>query len=123
MKKRTSPSGLRTVHLRFRIICGKEVALGPGKTDLLELIEETGSIGRAASRMKMSYMRAWSLVQTMNRSFKKPLVLTTHGGARGGGAELTETGRRILALYRRLESRASAATRVTAKAILSQLQT
>ena len=110
------------MHPRFRIVCGKEIAFGPGKADLLELIAETGSIGKAASRMKMSYMRAWSLVQTMNRSFKQPLVLATHGGEGGGGAELTETGRQILALYQQLEAKASAATRATAKKILSHVQ-
>src|ERR1039458_7731630 len=94
MKRKNSPARLPAVHPRFRIVCGKEIAFGPGKADLLELIAETGSIGQAASRMKMSYMRAWSLVQTMNRSFKQPLVLATHGGEGGGGAALTDTGRR-----------------------------
>jgi molybdate transport system regulatory protein len=53
--------------------------------------------------MKMSYMRAWSLVQTMNRCFKEPLVIAAHGGEGGGGAALTETGRKVLALYRQME--------------------
>jgi molybdate transport system regulatory protein len=122
MKKKSVPARLTAVHPRFRIVCGKEIAFGPGKADLLELIAETGSIGKAASRMKMSYMRAWSLVQTTNRCFKKPLVLATHGGEGGGGAELTETGRQILALYRQLETRASTATRATSKKLLSLLQ-
>ena len=122
MKRKNSPARSPAVHPRFRIVCGKEIAFGPGKADLLELIAETGSIGKAASRMKMSYMRAWSLVQTMNRSFKQPLVLATHGGEGGGGAELTETGRQILALYQQLEAKASAATRATAKKILSHVQ-
>jgi molybdate transport system regulatory protein len=122
MKRKSNPAGLPAVHPRFRIICGKEIAFGPGKADLLELIAETGSIGKAASRMKMSYMRAWTLVQTMNGCFKQPLVAATHGGEGGGGAELTETGRHILALYRQLEAKTSAATRTTAKKILSNLQ-
>ena len=121
MKRKNSPARLPALHPRFRIVCGKEIAFGPGKADLLELIAETGSIGKAASRMKMSYMRAWSLVQTMNRSFKKPLVLATHGGEGGGGAELTKTGRQILALYRQLETKSCAATRATSKKILSYL--
>ena len=104
MKRKNSPAGLPAVHPRFRVECGKEIAFGPGKADLLELIAETGSIGKAASRMKMSYMRAWSLVQTMNRCFKQPLVLAEHGGAGGGGATLTDTGRRVLELYRRMET-------------------
>jgi molybdate transport system regulatory protein len=122
MKKKSAPARLPALHPRFRIVCGKEIAFGPGKADLLELIAETGSIGKAASRMQMSYMRAWSLVQTMNRSFKKPPVVATHGGEGGGGAELTETGRQILALYRQLETKSSAATRATSKQILSLLQ-
>jgi molybdate transport system regulatory protein len=122
MKRKTNPARFPAVHPRFRIVCEKEIAFGPGKADLLELIAETGSIGKAASRMKMSYMRAWSLIQTMNRCFKKPLILATHGGEGGGGAELTETGRQILALYRQLETKASAATRATSKKILSLLE-
>ena len=121
MKRKSNSAGLPAVHPRFRIVCGKEIAFGPGKADLLELIAETGSIGKAASRMKMSYMRAWTLVQTMNGCFKQPLVAATHGGEGGGGAELTETGRHILVLYRELETRTSAATRATAKNILSHL--
>ena len=122
MKRKSTPARLPAVHPRFRIVCGKEIAFGPGKGDLLELIAETGSIGKAASRMKMSYMRALSLIQTMNRCFKKPLVTATHGGEGGGGAELTETGRQILVLYRQLETKSSAATRATSKQILSLLQ-
>jgi len=89
---------------RFRITCGREIAFGPGKADLLQHVAETGSIGKAALRMNMSYMRAWSLVQTMNRCFKEPLVTAAHGGeGGGGGAALTETGRKVLALYRQME--------------------
>jgi molybdate transport system regulatory protein len=72
--------------------------------------------------MKMSYMRAWTLVQTMNRCFKKPLVTATHGGEGGGGAELTKTGKEILVLYRQLEAKASTATLATSKKILSLLR-
>jgi len=122
MKRKSTPNRLPALHPRFRIVCGKEIAFGPGKADLLELIAETGSIGKAASRMKMSYMRAWSLVQTMNQCFKKPLVLASHGGEGGGGAELTETGRQILALYRQLETQTSAATQTTSKKLLSLLR-
>lgn len=93
---------------RLRISSGKEIPLGPGKADLLELVEETGSIGKAAARMGMSYMRAWSLIQTMNACFKQPLIETVRGGHERGGAKLTETGRRVLALYRQMEQEALA---------------
>jgi molybdate transport system regulatory protein len=122
MKRKTSPARAISLRLRFRVMRGSEIAFGPGKAELLALIGQTGSINQAAKRMGMSYMRAWSLVQTMNRCFKKPLVIATHGGEGGGGAELTEAGRRMLALYRQLESKTSAATRATSKKILSQLE-
>jgi molybdate transport system regulatory protein len=122
MKKKSSSPNSISLSPRFRIVCEKEIAFGPGKADLLELIAETGSIGKAASRMKMSYMRAWSLVQMMNRCFKKPLVLATHGGPSGGGAELTGAGRRMLLLYRLMETQAAAATKATWKNIQSHLK-
>jgi molybdate transport system regulatory protein len=91
------------IELKPRILVKGERAIGPGKADLLELIEETGSISAAAKRMKMSYSRAWQLVDVMNHAFKKPLVATATGGAKGGGAHITEEGRAVLALYRRLQ--------------------
>ncbi|MBE9636099.1 winged helix-turn-helix domain-containing protein [Salipiger pacificus] len=77
--------------------------LGPGKADLLEHIRETGSIAAAGRAMAMSYKRAWSLVEEMNSAFRAPLVDSSRGGAKGGGAHLTETGDEVLANYRALE--------------------
>ncbi|PQO23868.1 ModE family transcriptional regulator [Rhodobacteraceae bacterium WD3A24] len=79
--------------------------LGPGKADLLELIRETGSISAAGRRMRMSYKRAWMLVETMNAAFAEPLVESSRGGAKGGGARLTGAGEDVLARYRRIEAR------------------
>jgi molybdate transport system regulatory protein len=92
------------VELRARIMSGGVRALGPGKADLLEHIQETGSISAAAKRMKMSYSRAWTLVDEMNGAFKRPLVEAATGGAGGGGAQVTEAGRTALALYREMEA-------------------
>lgn len=97
----------------MRIVSGKEVALGPGKADLLALIAKTNSIREAARRMGMSYMRAWTLVKTMNKCFRQPVVIASRGGKAHGGAALTETGQMALELYRALEvksERACAAT-------------
>jgi molybdate transport system regulatory protein len=97
--------GKAQIKPRLRILIGKQIALGPGKVELLEALSETGSITAAAKRMNMSYMRAWTLIRTMNRSFKEPLVSATHGGPRGGGgAALTPAGRKALALYRRMDA-------------------
>ena len=84
-------------------------AIGPGKADLLEAIAATGSIAAASRRMRMSYRRSWDLVRSLNASFHDPLETVAKGGARGGGARLTATGREVLALYRRMESAAGAA--------------
>ena len=53
--------------------------------------------------MGMSYQRAWSLVDELNRSFRSPLVTASRGGSRRGGATLTVIGRRILERYRAIE--------------------
>lgn len=95
---------------RLRILFGQAIALGPGKTNLLELVAETGSISAAARRMNMSYRRAWLLVDTMNRCFRAPLIETTTGGKGGGGARITELGQEILHRYREMERKAIAAT-------------
>jgi len=89
---------------RIRVVFGRDIALGPGKVELLEQIARTGSLRKAAAAMDMSYMRAWTLVKTMNRCFKKPVVETTRGGADGGCAVLTVTGKLALAVYRRMEA-------------------
>src|SRR4029079_2431181 len=87
---------------RLRILHGEEIALGPGKADLLEAIERAGTLAEAAKLLGMSSMRAWKLLQTMNACFKLPLVTTARGGSVHGGAVITETGRAVLALYRRV---------------------
>ncbi len=94
---------------RLRIVLADDIAIGPGKAELLEGVRDTGSIAAAGRRMKMSYKRAWMLIDTMNRCFATPLVATVRGGAGRGGATLTETGEAVLAAYRRMEARAEAA--------------
>ena len=91
-------------------MCGADVALGPGRADLLEQIAQTGSLRAAAARLGMSYMRAWGLAKDVNRWFRSPLLQPTRGGRTGGGAVLTPAGRKALALYRTMEKRCLAAT-------------
>jgi molybdate transport system regulatory protein len=78
--------------------------LGPGKADLLQYIDETGSISAAGKQMGMSYKRAWGLVEVLNSMFAKPLVSASRGGADHGGAALTDTGREILTLFRKMQT-------------------
>jgi molybdate transport system regulatory protein len=99
-----------TEGLRFRVVLRPGVALGPGKADLLQAIDETASLTAAAKRFAMSYKRAWTLVQELNAAFAKPLVETDKGGpGGGGGAQLTRLGRRVLARYRQMETDAEKA--------------
>ena len=83
--------------------------LGAGKIALLEAIDKTGSISAAGRAHAMSYRRAWLLVDELNQLFASPLVAAHHGGAKGGGAALTDEGRRIVALYRGAEAKMRAA--------------
>jgi molybdate transport system regulatory protein len=101
-RRRTARSPSHALRLRPRIYCGADIALGPGKIDLLQAIDTTGSIRQAAAQLDMSYMRAWSLVRTMNACFTAPLVHAARGGTQGGRAELTGTGRTVLSLYERI---------------------
>ena len=91
---------------RLRILLGKSIAIGPGKAELLRLIEETGSISAAAREMGMSYRRAWTLVETMNGAFREPLVEAATGGRGDGGARVTYFGREALAKYQAMEEKA-----------------
>src|SRR5215468_8157059 len=95
------------VRLRIRLAPG--IDLGPGKADLLEGILETGSISAAGRRMRMSYKRAWQLVDELNGLFDAPLVAASTGGSGGGGASLTKRGRDVLARYRRMHAACVAA--------------
>jgi molybdate transport system regulatory protein len=104
MSPSSPPPPLRiSVRPRIRVLLGEEIALGPGKAALLEAIAATGTLARAAEALGMSYVRAWRLVQTMNRCFRSPLVATARGGQRRGQASLTPAGRTVLQLYRRME--------------------
>ena len=110
MSRKTQKQAGKAILPRFRVLCRNDIAVGPGKAELLEHLQETGSIVEAAKRMGMSYMRAWTLIKTMERCFKQPLVKAARGGPKGGGAELTATGQMVLALYHRLQARSLQAT-------------
>jgi molybdate transport system regulatory protein len=97
--------------IRIGIPAGEHYAMGPGKADLLEAIQETGSISAAGRKLDMSYRRAWLLVDEMNKCFKEPLVRARLGGVKGGGAEVTALGLEALKRYRALQALAWDAVR------------
>jgi len=86
-------------------------ALGPGMTQLLERVDEMGSIRQAAASMDMSYRKAWLLIQEIQKTFDGAVVSAEAGGLAGGGTKLTELGINLVKLYRRVENRATDAAR------------
>jgi molybdate transport system regulatory protein len=76
--------------------------LGEGRIELLKKIDEMGSMSRAAKEMKMSYKKAWGLVTSMNLHFPLPLVVGTTGGVNGGGSILSDSGKRLVEIFTRL---------------------
>jgi molybdate transport system regulatory protein len=92
--------------LKVQLLCGEEIAMGPGKADLLDAIAREGSISGAGRAMGMSYRRAWLLVDAMNRCWAEPLVRAGPGRAGrdgNGGARLTPLGEQVLERYRALQ--------------------
>lgn len=90
--------------LSLRIDLANGARLGPGKAQLLALIEELGSIRAAGAAMGMSYRRAWLLADEINRMFREPSIFTRHGGKSGGGAGLTPFGETLLGACRRMDA-------------------
>jgi molybdate transport system regulatory protein len=90
----------KEIRIRCWIDVDGEKFFGPGRAELLELISETGSIAKAAKSMGMSYKKAWDMVNEMNTRGNKPYVVSHAGGEKGGGAEVTEAGNKMLAAYK-----------------------
>ena len=109
---RTPQKPARTDHrLSIRVDLADGTRIGPGKVALLEQIGRTGSISAAGRALRMSYRRAWDLVEELNRSLGRPVVTTATGGSGGGGAALTEAGIALVGEYRAIEAAAEAAAR------------
>ncbi|OJY67525.1 MAG: ModE family transcriptional regulator [Sphingobium sp. 66-54] len=112
-------TGTAQIKLKIQLMCGEEIAMGPGKADLLDAIKTHGSISAAGRAMEMSYRRAWMLVDVMNRCWREPLVATSPGSSHGGGARVTPFGETVLAQYRALQAALSRASDCPAHAALA----
>ncbi len=93
--------------LKLQVACGEALAIGPGKADLLDAITTHGSISAAARALGMSYRRAWTLVDEMNRCFDPAVVETLRGGGLERGARITPNGVAVLEAYREMEREAA----------------
>ena len=108
--------------LTLRVLGARAAALGPGKAELIERIDQTGSISAAARAMGMSYRRAWQLVEALNADFREPVIRTAGGGRQGGGASVTAYGRRLAARFRAMEDKASAAVAADLRRFAAELK-
>ncbi|MGA1226006.1 MAG: winged helix-turn-helix domain-containing protein [Tamlana sp.] len=84
---------------RIWIESDEHVLLGKGRVQLLKAIEETGSLSKAAKSINISYKKAWGLLDSINKSGKKPVTINTIGGKGGGGAELTDYGKSLILAF------------------------
>ncbi|MDF0716107.1 winged helix-turn-helix domain-containing protein [Muricauda sp. 334s03] len=97
----------RSKELKIRCwidIDGKKF-FGTGRAQLLMMIEKNGSLSKAAKEMGMSYRKAWAMVDDMNQRGQQPYVELHKGGIKGGGAELTEVGKKVLASFQKMNDK------------------
>ena len=90
------------------IECEQERFFGPGRVELLQRIDETGSIRKAAADMGMSYKKAWTMVTALNRQVRRPLVIVKVGGEKGGGSVITDEAKELISYHNQLRERFSA---------------
>lgn len=107
--------------LKIQLLCGDEIAIGPGKADLLDAIRDHGSISAAGRAMGMSYRRTWLLVDAMNRCWRDRIVETVPGGGRDRGAHVTPAGEALLSAYRAMQAAATQAAEPAAAAIMRRM--
>ncbi|OEK08179.1 molybdenum transporter [Flavivirga aquatica] len=84
---------------RIWIESENNVLLGEGRVHLLKAIQETGSLSKAAKSLNISYKKAWQLLDSVNKSAKKPVTINNIGGKGGGGAELTDYGKSLVMAF------------------------
>lgn len=95
----------KEIRVRCWVNVDGERFFGPGPAELLHLIDDTGSISKAARSMGMSYKKAWDIVDNLNSRGREPYVISQKGGDKGGGAQLTARGKRIVTAYDKLNAK------------------
>lgn len=84
---------------RIWIESENNVLLGEGRVQLLKAIQNKGSLSKAAKSLNISYKKAWQLLDSVNKSSKKPVTINSIGGKGGGGAELTAYGKSLVKAF------------------------
>ena len=105
-EERETPREKKDFHLRVKLqINTDEPVLGPGVAELLELVEETGSMKEACRRMGMSYSKGWKITGRAEQELGYPLILRSHGGRTGGSCSVMQEGLSLIRRYRALEEK------------------
>lgn len=84
---------------RIWIEADDNILLGEGRVSLLKAIDKEGSLSKAAKSLSMSYKKAWSLIDAVNKRAEKPVTTLSVGGKGGGGAKLTEYGKSLVKTF------------------------
>ncbi|CAM3354259.1 winged helix-turn-helix domain-containing protein [Zobellia roscoffensis] len=90
---------------RIWIEVGNNVLVGEGRVRLLKEIEAQGSLSKAAKNIGMSYKKAWTLVDAVNKSAKEAVVTTSVGGQKGGGTVITPYGKGLIEAFERINKK------------------
>ncbi|MBU1567447.1 MAG: LysR family transcriptional regulator, partial [Proteobacteria bacterium] len=80
-----------------------ELLFGKGKTEILELIEQEGSIAKAAEKLEMSYKKAWTHIKILQKNIADELVVPQKGGGGKGGTTLTPKALELIKNYSQLQ--------------------
>src|SRR5437870_4077354 len=73
-----------------------KVVLSEWRVELLEAIDQTGSLARAALKLAVPYKTAWYKLREIQERSGLRLLETQSGGAAGGGSRLTPEGRALV---------------------------
>ena len=99
-------------HLKVRVY-NEEIAFGKGIAQILELVEQYGSLTAAYETMGMSSIKAWKILHRAEADLGYPLLKSVSGGAHGGGTVLTPEGKELLEKYSQFEAQVQTFANVT----------
>ncbi len=80
-----------------------DLLFGKGKTEILEMIEQEGSIAKAAEKMGLNYKKAWTHIKILQANIADELVVSNKGRGRSGGTTLTPKAKELIVNYKKLK--------------------
>ena len=110
----------RSAHIAVEIHLPNGGSFGPEDLALIDAIRSVRSIIGASRVLNLSYRKCWLSVDALNRTFETA-VIATFPGRRGGGAEITPFGERLVALYRSIERHADGSARTSLEELTEAL--